>query len=126
MEGTAMANVKSVSCSCVTKNVLANVHSFSINTLLKILIHFQRRSLPKNSRLKFKETAPKLNDTTKCRLPLKRLLLSFLGGEDKGQSSSHLFCLHHNGFRTRNCGGHYWPTGWSASLLMENASLKAT
>lgn len=49
---------------------------------------------------------------------------SLLGREDKGQSSHHLLCLHHNGFGTRDCGGHYWPTGWSASLLRKNASAK--
>lgn len=42
----------------------------------------------------------------------------------QGQSSHHLLCLYHNGFRTINCRGHYWPTGWSAPLLMENASVK--
>lgn len=47
-----------------------------------------------------------------------------LGREDKGPSSHHLLCLHHKGFRTRNSGAHYWPTGWSASLLRENASVK--
>lgn len=55
---------------------------------------------------------------------LKQLLHSVLGREDKGQSSHHLLCLHHKGFRTRNSGAHYWPTGWSASLLRENASVK--
>lgn len=122
-----MAKVKSASCCCVAKNILTNVNSFSINTHSKTPHSVPGVEPPKESQANISpDAAPKLNDTTKCRRPLKQLLHSLLGREDRGQSSHHLFCLHHNDFRTSNCGGHYWPTGWSASLLTEKASVKDT
>lgn len=87
----------------------------------KMFVFFQRLTFPGKN---LKGHCFRAEWRHKMQTPFEAAFRLFTWESGSTQSSHYWLCAPHNGFWTKTCWGHDWPTGWSASLLMANASGK--